>query len=231
MAAFAVTQRPGAAATTRARTESKLWAWLGIAAFVVGLFVTWSVQFAVGMSDLDAGGQPLLDAIDTNSNEALYRITSGLGYLVVAALIVFGVGLRRLLTERDPESSVPAVIFGSILVTAAGLALAMSFRAQVFDGITSYQDSPATHIMMNRLQQDTVLAAWAAMLAATLATAVAGFRGSLVPRGIAWFSAVMSAFIIVLCMAGAAFPANIPALLWLGVIAVWAVRTTGRDIA
>ncbi|MGK2966654.1 MAG: hypothetical protein ACSLFM_13775 [Tepidiformaceae bacterium] len=41
----------------------------------------------------------------------------------------------------------------------------------------------------------------------------------------------MSAFIIVLCMAGAAFPANIPALLWLGVIAVWSLRTTGRDVA
>ena len=85
--------------------------------------------------------------------------------------------------------------------------------------------------MMNRLQQDTVLASWAALLAATIATAVAGFRGSLFPRGIAWFSAVMSAFIIVLCMVGAAFPANIPALLWLGVIAVWSLCTTGRDLA
>lgn len=229
MATLAATRGTSTAAATRERTASRAWAWLGLAAFVVGVFVTWSVQFVYGMDDLDAGGTQLVDAIDTSRNEILFRVTSGLGYLTVAALIGFGVGFRRFLNERaGGESDIPNIIFGAILVTAAGLAIAMSFRAQVFDGMASYQDSTASHITINRLQQDGVLAAWATMLAATVATTVGGLRGTLFPRGIGWFSAVMSAVIVVFCLVGGAFPANIPALLWLLVISAWAIRASRR---
>lgn len=232
MATLAATHRAAGSATTGERAASRAWAWLGIAAFVVGFFVTWSVQFVYGMDDLDAGGTQLVDAIDTTRNEVLFRVTSGLGYLTVAALIGFGVGFRRFLHERaSGKSDIPNIILGAILVTAAGLAIAMSFRAQVFDGMSAYQDSTASHITINRLQQDGVLAAWAAMLAATAATAVGGIRGTLFPRGIGWFSAVMTAIITFFCLVGGAFPANIPALLWLLVISAWAVRASGRATA
>ncbi len=229
MTSLAASPRAGAAVSAGERTTTRAWAWAGLAAFAVGVLVTWSVQFVYGMDDLDAGGQQLYDALDKDSTELLYRVTSGLGYLVVAALVVFGVGFRRFLEARsEGRSDIPNIIFGSILVTAAALGLAMSFRAQVFDGFTAYQDSTASHITINRLQQDSVLAAWATMLAATLATAVGGFRSNLFPRAIAWFSALMSAFITVFCLVGGAFPANIPALLWLGVISAWAIRASGR---
>ena len=229
MTSIAVSQRAGAAVSAGERTNSRVWAWMGLTAFIVGVFVTWSVQFVYSMDDLNAGGQQLYDALDTTENQVLFRVTSGLGYLVVGALIAFGVGFKRFLERRsEGKSDIPNVIFGSILVTAAALGLAMSFRAQVFDGFTAYQDSTASHITINRLQQDGVLAAWATMLAATVATAVGGLRGTLFPKGIAWFSAVMSAFIVVFCMVGGAFPANIPALLWLGVVSAWAIRASGR---
>jgi hypothetical protein len=144
--------------------------------------------------------------------------------MVVAALIAFGVGLRRFLEARSPGSSLPAIILGSILVTAAALGLAMSFRAQVFDGIDYYRDSTATHLTINRLQQDSVLAAWAAMLAAMVATAVGGLRERLFPRWLAWLSALLSLLILVAVMTGTPFPANIPALLWLGAVSIWAIR-------
>jgi hypothetical protein len=227
MTSLAATSRAGAVAETRERGSSRAWAWLGVSTFVLGFFVTWAIQFGIGMDAMEAGGQPFMDELDTTANEILYRVTSGIGYLTVAALIAFGVGFRRFLIERSGEASdIPNIIFGSILVTAAGFAIAMAFRAQVFDGIAAYQDSAATHIAMQRLAQDTVLASWAAMLGATVATAVGGLKGTLFPKGIGWFSVVMSVLIAAMCLAGVAFPANIPALLWLGVISVWAVRAS-----
>ena len=41
----------------------------------------------------------------------------------------------------------------------------------------------------------------------------------------------MSAIIVFFCLVGGAFPANIPALLWLLVISIWAIRASGREAA
>ncbi len=217
------------AASTKSAKSGRVWAWLGLASFIAGVFVTWSVQFVLSSDDFNAGGQRLFDQLNTSGNETLYRISSGIGYLVVAGLITFAVGFRRFLTDRSNEATnLPDVIFGSILVTAAALGLAMSLRAQVFGAINSYDDTTASHITINRLQQDGVLAAWATMLAATVATSIGGLRYSMVPKGIAWFSVVMSVLITGACLTGVPFPANIPALLWLGVISIWALRAAGR---
>jgi hypothetical protein len=178
------------------------------------------------MDVLNAGSPAILPKLQAGGNEALWRVSSGLGYICAALLIVFAVGTRRMLEARsDGRSLVPNVVFGSMLVTAAILALSMSFRAQVFDGIDSYAADPSAHVTINRLSQDTVLTAWATLLAGSAAVAWIGIRaGSMFPRWLGWFSAVMSFLIAALCLTGTAFPANVPALLWLLVFAGWTTR-------
>lgn len=225
MSSLAATPRSGAAVATRERAAGRTWAWLGLASFVLGVTVTWVIQFLIAEDSMKLGGLTLYTDLDTTTNEVIYRISSGVGYLMVASLIAFGYGFRRFLAARsNGESDIPNIILGAILVTAAGFAIAMAFRAQVFDGISYYESGVENHVTMQRLAQDTVLASWAAMLGATVATAVAGLRTSMVPRGIGWFSVVMSVLIAVMCLGGVAFPANIPALLWLGVVSIWAIR-------
>lgn len=225
MTSLAASPRAGAAVSAREKSASRTWAWFGLASFILGVTVTWIIQFLIAEDSMKLGGLTLYTDLDTTANEIVYRISSGVGYLMVATLIAFGYGFRRFLTARsNGESDIPNIILGSILVTAAGFAIAMAFRAQVFDGISYYEASVESHVTMQRLAQDTVLASWAALLGATVATAVAGLRTTMVPRGIGWFSVVMSALIALLCLGGVAFPANIPALLWLGVVSIWAIR-------
>lgn len=226
MTSLAASPRAGAAVSAGERTTSRTWAWLGLAAFVLGLSVTWVIQFLIPQGSLEAGGQVLINDLDTTTNQVIYRVSSGVGYLMLPALIAFGYGYRRFLAARiGGESDIPNIALGSILITAAGFAIAMALRAQVFDGITYYQGGVENHVTLQRLAQDTVLASWAAMIGAPVVTAIAGFRFNAVPKGIAWFSVVMSVLIAALCLVGGAFPANIPALLWLGVVSTWAVRT------
>lgn len=225
MTSLAATPRAGAAVIAGERTSSRTWAWLGLAAFVLGVSVTWVIQFLIAQGSLEAGGEKLITDLDTNTNEIIYRVSSGVGYLMIPALIAFGYGYRRFLAARiGGESDLPNIALGSILITAAGFAIAMAFRAQVFDGIQYYQGGVENHVTLQRLAQDTSLACWAAMLGASVVTAIAAFRYRAVPKGIGWFSVVMSFFIAALCLGGVAFPANIPALLWLGVVSTWAIR-------
>lgn len=201
----------------------RAWAWIGVAAALLGIVATWAVQFAYSPDDLDAGGQRLLDAIDSGNNETLYRVTSGLGYIAVACLVWFAIGLRRQLEERRPGALTPNIMSASMIATAGALIVAFSFRAQVFDGMDSYGGDPAVHITINRLQQDTVLSVWAGLGAATAAAAYGAFREQLLPRWLGWVSAIVTVVIAVLVLVGLAFPANVPALLWLLMMGIWSV--------
>jgi hypothetical protein len=201
------------------------WPWLGVAAFVLGYVATWSVQFSVSDEALRAGGGALLDALDTPENQVVWRISSGLGYLSVGCLLWFAAGLwRRLEQCAGGESLLPAVIFGSFLVTGGALIVAWALRAQVFDGIEYYAADPSAHVTINRLSQDTGLAVWAGLGIASAAATAGGLAGNLFPRWFGWFSAVVTALIVLLCLTGTPFPANIPAGIWLLVTSIWAIR-------
>lgn len=217
--------------TTTTSTSAAPWPWIGLAAAILGIISTWAVQFAYSSDDLDAGGQQLFDAIKGGNNEALYRITSGLGYITVACLVWFAIGLRRMLEQRRPGTLMPNIMSASMIATAAALAVAFSFRAQVFDGIDDYGADPAVHIAVNRLQQDTVLSAWAVLLGATAAATWGAFREDLLPAWLGWLSAVVTVVITLLVLAGLAFPANIPALIWLLVLSLWALRHAQSPIS
>jgi hypothetical protein len=211
-------------ATTPTAAETR-WPWLGLAAIVLGYAATWSVQFSISQSELDAGGQTLLDALNTNTNEVLWRLSSGLGYLSVACLIGFAAGLRGFLQMRaNGESILPTVIFGSFLVAAGAMVIAWSFRAQVFDGIGSYAADPSAHVAINRLSQDTGLTVWAGLLAATAATAVGGLRATLFPAWLGWLGAFVTVVTVLAVLIGLPFPTNIPIGVWLLALAIWAIR-------
>lgn len=177
------------------------------------------------------GGQVLLSALNTEGNATLWRLSSGIGYAGVACLIAFAAGLRRLLEERalldgrtTGGSLVPAVVSGGFLVTGGALLVAWNVRAQVFDGLAAYAADPSAHVAINRLSQDTGLAAWAGLGIAAAAFAVGGLRQGLLPAWLGWLSAVITVLIGLLCLAGLAFPANIPAGIWLLVVVLWSIR-------
>src|SRR5918992_492823 len=123
-------------------------AWLG--RFSPRLLCYMFSPVRISNSELEAGGTALLEALNTPWNNVLWRLTSGLGYISVGCLIWFAIGLRYDLLERAPQNTVLCtVIFGSFLVTAAGLLLAFSFRAQVCDGLWAYIADPSSHVVMN----------------------------------------------------------------------------------
>lgn len=213
-----------------ARRGSKAFAFAGLAGGLLAIVMTWIVQFSIPMEVYEAGGPELLETIREGNNEAIWRISSGVGFISVAALIAFAVGLRGHLSERlGPESAVPMVVMASVLITAGIFAVAMSFRAQVFDGMNGYAADPTAHITVNRLAQDTVLAAWATILAGSASLAVAGFRSQAIPRWLTGFSVVVTALILILVLGGVPFPANVPASLWLVAVAAWALASRGGD--
>jgi hypothetical protein len=219
--------RERGARSLRRDATKRVWPWLGLVAVTLGYFATWAVQFPVSNDALMAGGETLLRELKAGTNETLWRVTSGVGYVSVGCLVWFAAGLRRLLDERAGGASLlPEVVFGSFLVTGGALIVTWAVRAQVFDGIAAYGADPSSHVTINRLSQDTGLASWAGLGSASAALAVAGLGERLVPTWLGWFSAVMTVCIAALCLAGVAFPANVPAGIWLLVTAVWAIRQT-----
>jgi hypothetical protein len=196
---------------------------MGLLGMVLGYVATWSIQFVLSEDELDAGGQTLLDALDTGEIEALFRLTSGVGYLSVFLLVWFAFGLQRMLARREKPGLVPVVILGSFLITGAALVVSFAIRAQVFDGLSSYQADPSAHVTIYRLSQDTVLASWGALGLATAAATVGAFQKHIFPVWLGVVSAVATVLIILLLLGGLAFPSNIPAGVWLFVTSIWAI--------
>jgi hypothetical protein len=85
-----------------------LWPWAGLAAWVIGIIGTWIVVFLLSDDELKSSGAEFLEALDSGSNEVLYRVSSGLVLFAAAALVVFAIGLRRSLETRAPESLAPS---------------------------------------------------------------------------------------------------------------------------
>ena len=167
----------------------------------------------------------------TDQTEWLFRITSGLGYLSVFLLVWFAFGLQRMLDRRPGPGLVPVVILGSFLITGAALVVSFAIRAQVFDGISAYQADPSAHVAIYRLSQDTVLASWAALGLAAAATTVGAFQKGIVPVWLGWVSAAATTLIVVMLLVGGAFPANIPAGIWLLVTSLWAITEARKRVA
>ncbi|MGE0601761.1 MAG: hypothetical protein AB7J35_19930 [Dehalococcoidia bacterium] len=217
--ALATTYRPAAVATG-IRTN-KFWAWSGLAAVLLGFLFTWAPAL-FGISDAEAKDPALLvSALDTNANLWLGRVTSGVGFLAVGALIVFATGYRRMLAERMPNSLVPGVAHTALIATSAALITASVFRAMLFDSFDYYDDS--VHAAFYALSWDVALASWTVVYLAAAASAVAAFRGAL-PRWFGWLGVVTATLGVVMALVGLAFPAHMPAMIWLVCASIIAIR-------
>ena len=76
-------------------SSERVWPWLGVLAVILGYFATWAVQFSVSNDALMAGGEVLLTELRAGSNETLWRVSSGIGYVGVGCLVWFAAGLHR----------------------------------------------------------------------------------------------------------------------------------------
>ncbi len=206
----------------------KTWAWSGLLTFVLGFAFTWAPVF-MGVSESDQKDPArLMASLDTTSNLWLGRVSSGVGFLAVAALIVFATGFRRMLRSRMPETLVPDVAYGGLLATAGALTVASVFRAMLFDSIDYYDNS--VHAVMYALSWDAALAGWTLGFLAAGASAVAAFRGAL-PRWFGWTSAVLTGLAVLLALTGLSFPAHMPVFIWLISAAIVSIRASGEAAA
>jgi hypothetical protein len=225
--AIATTTRPGAlsGAGVSARV-SRGWAWAGLGTLILGFAFTWAPAL-FGVSDSDAKDpDKLFAALDTTSNLWIGRVSSGVGFLSVAALIVFASGYRRFLKERMPDSLVPDVAHGALMATAGALVIASVLRAMLFDSMDYYDNS--MHSTMYALSWDVSLASWTVVFAAAGASAVAAYRGAL-PKWFGWLSVVTATFGVVLALSGLSFPAHMPAFIWLLCASIVTLRAA-RDV-
>lgn len=207
-----VTANPSLTRTAVRSSGGNLWAWSGLVTFVLGFAFNWA-PVLMGVSEADSKDPDrLMAALDTTGNAWLGRVSSGVGFLTVAALIIFATGYRRFLRSRMPDSLIPDVAYGALLATGGALIVASVFRAMLFDSIDYYDNS--VHAAFYALSWDVALAGWTLGFLAAAASAVAGFRGAL-PKWFAWVSTVLAGLGILLALAGVAFPAHMPVFIWL----------------
>lgn len=215
------TANPSMARTATMSRPGKFWAWSGLFTFILGFAFNWAPAF-MGISDGESKDPArLVQALDTTRNLWISQVSSGLGFLAAASLVVFATGYRRALRSRMPESLVPDVAYGALLATAGALVIAAVFRAMLFDSMDYYDDS--VHAAMYALSWDVSLAGWTLGFLAAAASAVAGFRGYL-PKWFAAVSAVFATLAVLLAMVGLSFPAHMPVFIWLICASVVSLR-------
>jgi hypothetical protein len=219
----AATYSRSSATVSTGISTSKAWAWAGLATFILGFLFTWAPAL-FGVSESEAKDPALLTAaLDSDTNLWLGRVTSGIGFLTVGALIVFAAGYRRLLEARMPGSLIPTVTYTAMAATAGALIIASVFRAMLFDSFEAYDNT--MHSITYSLSWDVSLASWTVMYVAAIASAIAAFRGVL-PRWFGWTSAVLAALAILLMMVGLSFPAHMPVFIWLICASIVALRSS-----
>jgi hypothetical protein len=191
------------------------WPYLGFLAMVLGYAATWTVVFLLSDDELKAGGPELLEALDTSTNEILYRATSGMGMIAAALLVIFAVNWRRVLdAQSGGESVVPRIIELALLATAVALTMGMIFRAMVFDTLIEYYGGSAVGAFVS-LGVDVPLAAWGVLGLAAAAAAYGTFREGLFPTWFGWISVIVVVLDVLLALGGTPFPMNFPGGAWL----------------
>jgi hypothetical protein len=213
---------------TTTGTRFAIWPYLGFLAMALGYVATWTAVFLVSEDDLEAGGSELIDALDTSTNELLYRITSGMGILAAALLVIFAVNWRRLLDERSGgQSAVPRIIEIGFLATAFALTMGMIFRAMVFDTALDYYAGTAVGTLVG-LGVDVPLASWGALGLAAGAAAYGALKEKILPTWFGWVSVIVVVLDVLLALSGTPFPMNFPGGVWLLLASIIAVSQASQ---
>jgi hypothetical protein len=191
------------------------WPWFGLAALVLGIIGTWAVIFLLSESELESGGETMREALDTDTNQAIYRVSSGLLFLAAGSLVTFAVAFRRMLGHRLINDSIaPRVLELALVVSAAGLVVGAIARAMVFDtGLDSYNGEALS--AMVALGVDVPLASWGAVGLAAAAAAVLALRERVLPAWFGWLSVLVVVVDVFLGLSGTPFPMNFAGFIWL----------------
>ncbi|HEU0103382.1 MAG TPA: hypothetical protein VFR07_13780, partial [Mycobacteriales bacterium] len=122
---------------------------------------------------------------------------SGAGFLVWAVLIVYVARLRQYLAARVPEDSVlPMLAWSGGLLTASSQFIALFFTSLLVhragEGYTATALEP-----IQAINEGLPYVAWTPMGLAVGAVAVAALRDHAFPRWLGWFSALITAAVVV----------------------------------
>ncbi|HUF53848.1 MAG TPA: hypothetical protein VMR52_08765 [Dehalococcoidia bacterium] len=209
--------------TTQTADRNETFPYFGFAVLVLGYVATWIAVFLVSEDSLKAGGQAFVDDLDTGTNEAIFRVSAGLGMIAAASLVVFAIGLRRALDRRLTDSSIPLIIELSMIVTAAALFLGFIGRAMVFDTGFDYYGQAALPAMY-AIAIDVPLAAWGALGLAAAGAAVASLSHGVFPHWFGYLSVLAVVLDVLLALTGNPYPMNFVGGVWLLAAAVVSMR-------
>ncbi|MEX5712472.1 hypothetical protein AB1484_30420 [Parafrankia sp. FMc6] len=219
----------------RPRRSDGRWPLAGAAAAVLGALGS----FVLGWDPDEGITQAGTDAIYREAGEhgSVIRAGASLGFVAVAALIVFAAGFTRALGRRAPDSLAVPVMRTAFGAAAACLIFAFGLKHVLAGGVPGGIDdnfyTPADVEVFSVLVSQMQYAAWWGVMLAAAAAAVLAFSGPRVlPR---WFGAVSVALsgisIGATLLVGLPYSAGLLAPLWLLAAAVAAYRIRPADAA
>ncbi|WP_203231131.1 hypothetical protein [Nocardioides caldifontis] len=183
----------GLAPVTSSHAPSRLWAYAGVAA---GLLGTVGMQASLGVDavyDERFAGDPqrIMDRLEECVPSILTFHTTTM--LATVLLLVFGAGLRRRLRQQAPaDSLLPDVALGGTFLTAVAGLLGAGFTTEMVFGVTN-DDSKLTPEMAVVFAHwiGTIPWLWVGAGVTGIAVAVAALRHAAAPRWIGWVAALL----------------------------------------
>ncbi|NHC16074.1 hypothetical protein [Motilibacter deserti] len=214
---------PAPSATAYAPPRRSAWAWSGLLAGVTGTVATAFTFTDPPESAVQGGPEAVYAALE---GRGLVQAGASLGFVAVAALVVFAAGLARHVAARVPvHSLVPAVLRTAFAGAVGALILAFSFKAMLAGGMPGGIDESFTTkedvAFLALLVSQGQWVGWIGVAIAMGASAYAALRLGALPRwtGVvaAVFSLFVAGFVLVLCLP---YSAGIVAPVWLVVVSV-----------
>ena len=150
--------------------------------------------------------------------------------LLGALVVVFGLGLRRRLAVQAPSGSLlPDVAGAGMLLVTALLLVGGGIGTEMFHSVRNVDDVDPDTLGAHLALYNTLAWVWAAGALTSGAVAVAGFRHGSVSKGLARFSAAMTALVVVTQVLPFQYLAVLPVGIFLLVAGIAMHREVGRD--
>ncbi|MGC4111049.1 MAG: hypothetical protein QM747_11640 [Nocardioides sp.] len=219
--------RSGAVLADEPATESRRWAWWGVAAGVLGVIGT------IVTLDNASGDYPTADRVaDLHSGTS--HIGGAAGYLAVVALLVTAGAWRARVVRRMPRSIAARVVADGLTASAGALALGYGWKLALGD----YLQGGTDHGMFDKsglfvyyvLNDFGPFIGWLGVTVAAGAMVVLALRERVVPRWIGFVSIVpilaVTVYSLVLGVPG--FPGVVGPLWMIVTFGALALRRSGE---
>lgn len=149
--------------------------------------------------------------------------------LLAALVVVFGLGLRRRLAVQSPSGSLlPDVAGAGMLLVATMLLVGGGIGTEMFHSVRHVDEVDPDTLGAHLALYNTLAWVWAAGALTSGAVAVAGLRHGSVGKGLARFSAVMTALVVLTQVLPFQYLAVLPVALFLLVAGIAQHRELGR---